>query len=252
MIQDKTEDLMWQKLDGTISSRGEEQLDSLLEGDAETREHYQELVRFSELLGAVEEVEPPAALRQRIEGAIDWDRFVARQPSPAGAVSRRWFPLRWDFRLAITAAAAGFALGITSYYLATYSSGVNGPLDNSKFYGTIGRADNRRAIDLEGVQGTVKFRHQNGVAISEVDITSDRPVQVRLQYGGRSIEFGAVGDTENPIQSISIAGNTITLSNLGSGRYFAVYDRDEGPLGVQIRSQGELLFDESVSPDRLR
>lgn len=247
MITDKTEELMWQKIDGTISSQDEDRLEALIEGDAEVREHYEELTKFSEILGAVEEIEPPAALRQRIEGAIDWGRFAARQPLPARVSRRRWFPARWDFRLAFSA-AAGFLIGITSYHLIAYNSNVNGPLDNSKLYGTIGRTDNGFAIDLEAVQGTIRFRQQGDLAVSELDLTSHRTVEVLLEYGGESVEFGAVGDIDDPLQSISIAGNKIVLNNLGSGRYFAVFRRDEGPLRVQILSDGVLLFDQDVSP----
>ena len=53
MIQEKTESLMWEKIDGTISPEDEAQLEAVLSKVAEAREHYEELTRFTELFSSV-------------------------------------------------------------------------------------------------------------------------------------------------------------------------------------------------------
>jgi hypothetical protein len=252
MIQEKTESLMWEKIDGTISPADEAQLEAVLGKDAEAREHWEELARFSELLGGVEELEPPTALRQRIEGAIDLDRYAARRPA-APSFFNRLFPLRMDLRIA-AAAVAGLVVGIVGYHLVTLETGPKGSLDNV-VTGTIGRVHNGLEIDLEGIRGAVSFRQDNTLAISEVDITTQREVELYLECEGRSVQFRATGDVDSPLHDISLAGNTIVVKNLGAAEYVATFYREDGvvtPLRVRIVSGGELLLEEEVQPSRLR
>ena len=252
MIQEKTESLMWEKIDGTIGPEDEAQLEAVLSKDAEAREHYEELTKFTELLGGVEKLEPPTALRQRIEGAIDFDRYAARRPATP-SFFHRLFPVRMDFRVA-AAAVAGLIVGVVGYHLVTLEPGPKGSLENV-LTGTIGPVQNRLEIDLEGIRGAVSFRQDNTLAISEVDIVSQREVELYLEYEGRSVQFRATGDVDSPLHDISLTGNTIMIKNLGAAEYVAAFYREDGvaaPLRVRIVSGGELLLEKEVQPGRLR
>jgi hypothetical protein len=254
MIQETTESLMWQKIDGTITPEDETRLEATLKQDAEAREHFGELLKFSELLGGVEELEPPTALRQKVEGAIDFDRYAAREKSATPGFLRGWFPIRGNLRFA-AAATAGFVVGIMVYHLATYRPGASGSFDNSDLVGTIGQVENGIEIDLETVQGTISFRRENALGISEVDIQSQREIELYLEYDGQSVQFGAVGDVDSPLHDISIADNTIVLRNLGSAEYFAAFHREDGtvvPLKVRIVSEGEVLLEKEIRPGHPR
>jgi hypothetical protein len=252
MIQERTESLMWEKIDGTISPEDEAKLDAALSKSVETREHFEELRKFAKLLGGVEKLEPPTALRQRIEGAIDFDRCAAREPATPSFI-RRLFPGRLDFRLA-AAAVAGIFVGVVGYHLVTLETDSKASLDDA-VTGTIGRVQNGLKIDLEGVRGAVSFRQDNTLVISEVDIFSQREVEVYLEYEGRSVELRAKGDVDSPLHDISLAGSTIVVKNLGAATYLATFYREDGaapPLQVRIVSGDELLLEEEVRPSRLR
>lgn len=253
MIPEPTEALMWNKIDGTISGEDEAKLESLLSQDAGAREHFAELVRFSELLGGVEDVEPPTALRQRIEGAIDFDRrAAARRESATPRTIFGWLPWGFDLRVA-TAAAVGIIVGVVGYHLAVVRPDPTRPIDETTAVGTIGQPQEGMTIDLEGIEGRIRFQEDGPFAISHIQLTSERQIDLSLEYGGRSIEFRAVGNTDNPLQDISISEHGIEAKSLGATEYIATFARDEDlPLRVQIVSEGELLFDEVIQPGRLR
>ena len=253
MIKDQTEHLMWEKIDGTINPEDEKRLQSLMQGDAEAREHFEELMKFTELLGVVDELEPPTALRQRIEGAIDFDRYAAREDSTSPSFFRRWFP-PLNLRIA-SAAAAGLIIGVIGYHLVSLGSGVKGSLDNSAYQGTIGAVQDDLTIQLEGIRGTISFREDNTLAISEIDIVSKREIELHLEYEGRSVRFSATGDIDSPLHDISLGSNSIILKNLGEAEYLATFQRGDtpgSPLRVRVVSGGELLLEEEIHPGRLR
>jgi hypothetical protein len=252
MKPEKIESLMWEKIDGAISPGDEAQLEAVLRRDAEARERYEELCKFAAFLGGVEELEPPTALRQRIEGAIDFDRYAARRPA-APSFFARLFPVRMELRT-VAAAVAGLVVGAVGYHVATLNTGPEGSLDNV-VTGTIGRVQNDLRIDLEGVRGVISFRQDNTLAISEVDISSQREVELYLECEGRSIEFRAAGDVESPLHDISLEGNTVVVRNLGAAEYVMTFYRQDGaptPLRVRVVSGGELLLEEEIQPGRLR
>lgn len=248
MITETTEKLMWEKIDGTISPQDNARLDDVMSRDVEARECFGELMRLSELLGTVEELDPPPALRERIEEAIDFDRDVRRDRRMA-ASWRGWFPLHWDLRVAV-AAAAGLAIGIVGYHLFVYG----GSVDRSRLVGTIAPANHGHEINLSGVSGTIAFREDDKLAVSVLDITSESDIDVLLEYKGPPVHFEAAGRDGRELPDMSVSGNTLMLNKLGHGRYAATFRRDAGssPLRVVITLQGVVLFDEQIAPDRRR
>jgi hypothetical protein len=232
MIEEKTERLMWQKLDGSITPEEESRLEAVLKRDAMAKEYYDELLRFSELLGGVEELEPPTALRERIEGAIDFDRRDARGQS-----------------------TGGFVIGMVAYHLATYRPTPDGSIDPRDLVGSINRVDGAFEIDLDAVQGTIDFRQEHTQAISEIEITSGREIELYLEYDGHPVQFAAVGNTDSPLHDISVADDSLVLKSLGLVHYTATFTREDGapaPLRVRIISEGEVLLDQEIQPHRLR
>ena len=252
MIEEPTEMWMWEKIDGTIGPDDETRLDAILKQDAEAREHYAELVRFGELLGGVEELEPPTALRRRIEGAIDFDRYAARHESATPRKTFGWIPWRFDLRLAL-ATAAGVLIGLTGYHFAVYRPGSTGSFDRTTAVGTIGQAQGGLAIDLDGIRGHVRFYEDASRATSQIELASDREIELRLEYGGRSIDFHASGDTDNPLRDISVSDSGIVAKSRGSVGYVATFEREGSrPLRVRIVSDGDVLFDKEVRPGHSR
>ena len=250
MIEDPTEALMWAKIDGSISAGDEARLESLLGGDAEAREFFEELTRFNEILGVVDELEPPTALRQRIEGAIDFDRYAAREVATSPSFFRRWLPAPLNFSM-VGAAAAGLVVGIVGYHLV-----ATGPaLEDSELTGTMKPMPEVVSIAVDGVRGRVSFEEHGGLAVSRIELASQREIEMQLDYAGSSVGFEAMGDPQNPLHDISVKGNSIIVNNLGDAEYIATFEKAQdiaSPLRVRILSGDDLLLEEEIRPDRSR
>ncbi|MFQ5512256.1 MAG: hypothetical protein ACE5EO_10440 [Candidatus Krumholzibacteriia bacterium] len=233
MIDKKTEQLMWQDIDGTITPEDKKRLERFMVEQAGTREHYNDLVQFSALLGEVEEIDPGPTLRDRVEAAIDPNRY-STAPAAGRGTSFTWFGLRPNFRYA-AAIAAGLLVGVIGYHLVNYGALP----DKGKLAGSL-RVNNSGTIminddgtwaaalhiDLDTVQGTIGLHVEGDLAISKVEVASEREVDITLAYQGQSL-----------------------VTHLGSGRYYAVFQREGGaasPLSVRIAADGQVLLEEQV------
>jgi hypothetical protein len=247
MINETTERLLWEKIDGTISPDDDARLRAILSRDADARECLGDLERLSSVLGTVEEIEPPAALRQRIEAGIDFDRYTRGRRKTAAAW-RSW--LGWDIRL-VAAAAAGLAVGIAGYHLFISGPASESSLDTTRLTGTIA-IDNGTRINAPGVSGTIAFRESDDLAVSVIQIASEseKGIDVFLEYRGRAVHFEAAGPQGGTLPDIAISGNTILLKELEDGKYTATFRREVqgSPLRVRIASEGEVLLDETFMP----
>jgi hypothetical protein len=258
MIDERYEDLMWQQIDGEISPEDRAKLDEHRRENAEADGHYKELVGISEAIAARDELEPPAALRPRIDEAIDWGRYAPKATAPSTGWLQRFFPRTgWDLRL-VPVAAAAFVLGIVGYQLLAPGGGSTPSIDASHFYGAMApkpdaKGVSRVEIDLDAVRGTVGFREDGDVTVSEITLTSDREVEVRLEFEGESLEFGALGQTDSPLQDISLSDNVFSVKNLGANKYYFVFRSESGqssPVQVRILDSGAVLLEEVWTPDQ--
>ena len=251
MIDKKIEQLMWQEIDGTISPDDGKRLERFMSEHAKAREHYQSLIQFSALLGSVEEIDPGPVLREKIEASIDANRYV-----PAARPSKRpgLFGFRPRFGQAF-AMAAGLLIGVFGYHLVNYGLSGWSTIDPTKIGGTLilndGTEPQGLRIDLETVQGTIGFYVDGDQATADVRITSQREVRIELEYEGQSMQFGAQGGVDSPLHEILVTRNSIAVTNLGSGRYRAVFQREDSavsPLSVRITGEGQVLLEERVFP----
>jgi len=248
MIDQRIEELMWQRIDGTISPEDSADLDAHIGAHLEARSYFDELTSMSSLLDHADDVEPPADLRQRIEGAIEWDRYPQQA---AGFDWRTFFAPWWDLRIA-TAAVAGILIGVIAYstMINRFDTGLD--LANEDVSGSMALSKASTAVlDSPGVDGIVTFRRNDLKAISDVKIDSDREVEIILEYDGQSTLFRAQSDSGSPLGSIVVEGNTVRVTHYGPGRYIAVFRpaaSADAPLMVRILADGDVLLEEEVRP----
>ena len=248
MIDERIEDLMWQKIEGKISDEDQSQLEAHLEQHPGDKSYFDELVTMSNLLDSTEEVEPPANLRQRIEAEIDWDTYPAVEQSH-GFDWRRFFSSWWDLRVA-AAAAAGIFIGLSVY--PTIISRVNPQLDfpDEVVGGTIGNASNL-VIESDGVDGILIFRRGDKSATSDLKINSDREIEVVLEYAGQTTTLRATGEEGSAPGGITTEGNTVRVTHYGKGRYLVAFQpatSSDAPLTVRVSADGLVLLEEEVRP----
>ncbi|MCZ6765590.1 MAG: hypothetical protein O7D32_01525 [bacterium] len=253
MNDTRIEPIMWSKIDGELMPEEQELLEKHFEEHPGDREHFSALEAFSDVLGKVEEIDAPPELRQRIDAGLDM-ASPARGLTFFARLRSMFLPDGSNALKFVAVAAGGFAVGVIGYHLVNYESLRNGSLDMSKIYGSMNVDTNSHRIidiDLEGVQGTLRFDKRGSVIVSEIEIDSEAKVEVRIVYEGKSVRFGGIDPTRDPDGRITVDGNSVTLSNKGAGKYYVMIDVDpsaQSLISVYISSEGSVLLERRVDP----
>jgi len=255
MTDTRIEQIMWGKIDGELTPEEQELLESHFAEHPEERELFGALEAFSDVLGKVEEVDAPPQLRERIHDGLRTARGASASGPGFFEALRSWsWPAGSNTLKFVAVAAGGFAIGVIGYHLVNYETLRNGSLDISKMYGSMNVVTDSHHIvdiDLEGVQGTLKFDKKGAVIVSEIEIDSDAEIEIRLEYDGKSARFGGLDPTSEPDGRITVDGNSVALVNKGAGKYFVMIDVDPSTqsfISVYIISQGSVLLERRVDP----
>lgn len=253
----KTEELMWLEIDETISPGARESLYAHLERDPDAREHFEELRRMALLFGQVGEVDPPAALRERILRALEGAAPPAA--ARAGVLDRlgAFFAPRPALRLA-AAAAAGVIVGVVGYHLYRHGPGAQGSGDVAHFYGAIhvnglGHNGAPLRIEVPGVSATVTVRRNRSQVISQLDVASEAEIEVVIGYGGPPLGFAGGELSGHPSNQVAIQDGGVRVRHRGSASYrfvFGLDDEPASPVTVSVLSAGSVIYEGEIPPAR--
>jgi len=268
MIDAYIEQLMWLEIDDTISPAEREFLNAHLQIRADAREHFAALRRMTLLFGQVGEIDPPPELHGRILRALEAATpprarqagFFARigaETRQAGFLDRlaALFTPRPAWKLA-AAAAAGAFIGVLGYHLIRSGLGNAGLIDHTQFYGTmnrdtIGRDGAVLHIDVQGVTGALTVRRDASRVFSELDIRSEKEIEVVLEYGGTPLNYAVGKLSDHPSNQVAVEDGQVRVRNQGSGTYqflFALSKESASPITVSVRSEGTVLYRADVLP----
>jgi hypothetical protein len=250
-IDPKIEELMWLEIDETISPSDREVLNAYVVSHADAREHLAQLRQMASLFGQVGEIDPPSELRGRILRALE--NATAPVAERVGILDRfgAFFTPRPVWRFAVVA-AAGIFIGVLGYHLFRQGPGTPGSLDISQLYGTVnvkGVGHNGPAlrIDLPGIVGTVAVHRDASRVFSQLDLTSEREVEVVLEYGGSPLGFAGGKPTGHPLNQVAVQDGQVHVRNRGSGTYqflFTQSDDPASPIVVKVLSpEGSVLYE---------
>ncbi|MDH3255309.1 MAG: anti-sigma factor [Acidobacteriota bacterium] len=214
MNTERLEELVWELIDGTISSQDHLLLQEYLVGRPEAEERRRELVSLAARLDSLETVEPPAALRQRIDAALEAvpSRGPAALPEPL-----RLPPLTtaaWPMRAGYL--AAGLLVGAALTFLVVGGPGQD--LDQSKLYGSVqsGRpVESASTIDLEADSGTVIVERKGAQRLLDFDLRQQGAVVMELESGSGMIELESLDQSGSTALGASTAGSRLRLATMG-------------------------------------
>ncbi len=265
----RIEELMWLEIDETISSADRETLNTYLRGNPAASERLAALRRMTLLFGQVGEVDPPQELRERILRALETATpprshragLFARSGTgekKAGVLDRfaALFAPRPAWGLAGTA-AAGVLIGVVGYHLIRSGLDNGGSADNSRFYGSMNNetVDANGAvlhIDVEGVTGEFRVRRDGSHVFTELDVRSERAIEVTLDYDGPPVDIAADEPSRLPGNEMAVLEKGVRVRQRGSGTYrfsFALAKDAASPVTVSVRSEpGKLLYQTKVLP----
>jgi hypothetical protein len=257
MIDARIEELMWLEIDETISPSDREILNAHLQTHPGAREHFAELRRMALLFGQVGEIDPPPELHGRILRALE----TATPPRArrAGVLDRlgALFTPRPAWKLA-AAAAAGAFIGVLGYHLIRTGLGNSGPLDNTQFYGTmnvesVGHNGPVVHIDVPDATGALTVRRDDSRVFSELEVSSEKEIEVALVYGGTPLKFAVGKLSDHPSNQVAVQNGEVRVRNQGRGTYqflFALDKNPESPVVVRVMSQGSVLYEKKIFPTR--
>lgn len=230
-MSDRLHELLNAELDGELDGAGRAELERLLAASPEARARREELRRVVEALAHIAPVEPPSELKDAL--------FAAVRPAASKVVQfrgakpqRRWAPY-------VGALAAGVALGAIG--LSLYHAPRDG-FDAASLAGTMADRDRPAAgrlldtvrIDGEAVEGTATLEEVDGLWVVELDLTTDRPVEVVASYDGTLVRLQGFVRPEATSEAVRAGPGQLSFINDGAQRA-AIYLRPADAASGQVR-----------------
>jgi hypothetical protein len=220
-IDQRTQDLLNGGIDGELSSSEQSELDSILAGSDKLHDLNKELRSLTGLLDSLPEVEPPQYLQEAIERQIrlpvQSDRFEEKR-----GFFGTWLPAHW-MRTGF-ALAAGAVLTVSVYEMGSTPMSAE---DASNLSGTI---VNRQAtsqgelldsihIFTNTLSGSVEIRSKDDLFILDVQLSSDGPTQLVVDFAGRGLDFEGVTHMQDRQDDVSIVNGSVKVATNGEQRY---------------------------------
>ena len=220
-IDQRTQDLLNGGVDGELDSGEQAELDGLLGESTRLHEQNKELKSLAGMLDNLPEVEPPTYLQESIERQI-------RLPAHSSAFKEKkgifgtWLPTHW-MRTGF-ALAAGAVLTITIYEMGAKPMNAE---DLSNLSGTIAKQQaSTQGVLLDSAEiftstltGSAELRSQGDLFTLDVQLISDGPTQVVVDFAGRGLEFIGVSHVQDRQDVVSVVDGSVKIAITGGQRY---------------------------------
>jgi anti-sigma factor RsiW len=250
MNTERLEALLWARIDGTIEPGELAELEAHLAEHPEPRDIERQITVMADELGNLEHEEPPAVLRERIDGALaNATPPIAHQAAsllarPAPSWQARWAPL-----------AACLVIGVAIGYL--LHPGANHSIDQSEVTGTM-LAPSAQVVSgpveihLEAGAGSVAASRSGTDIVVDVRLTSDVELAVTLAGTGGPVHLESMNSTTGSATEVMTERGWVVVRSNGPGTVtFSVIAIDaEDPLRLQVSAAGVLVDEAWIGPSR--
>jgi len=236
-------------IDGELSSTEQDELDRLLVTSPNVRKLNEELTTVTRLLDELPEVEAPHYLQESIERQVrlplQSDAGLEKTGRLGGWLSTNW--LRTGFAL-----AAGVVLTVSVYEMgsepitARDSANLSGTIAKRAITGQQGVLLDSIQLDTSALSGLVELRNEGELFTLDVQLTSDGPSELVVNFAGHGLEFDGVTRLQEPVDSVSVVAGAIHLASHGEQRYTVSLRRiseaqQDAPLQLEFFANGELV-----------
>jgi hypothetical protein len=231
-------------VDGVLSAAEQDELNSLLAGSAQLRDLDEELKTFTGLLDGLQEVEPPPYLQESIERQIRLPVQSNQHEEKQGFLGT-WLPAHW-LRTGF-ALAAGAVLTVGIYEM---GSGPMTTEDASKLVGTVVKsqaADQGELLDsihvfTNTLNGRIELRNKDDLFTLDVQLNSDGPTQVILDFAGRGLEYEGITRMQDQMDAVTIVDGSVNVTSSGEKRYTLNLRRTKNSEGQEVAPLGLDFF----------
>jgi len=248
-LEEAALDLLNRSIDGEISSSEQEELDRLLATSDELRDLKSELISVNQLLEQLPEIDPPEYLQGSIERQT-------RLPVQGNAGLKKpgfigtWLNVNW-LRTGF-ALAAGVVLTVGVYEMGSEpinvgdSASLSGTMVKSGMVDQQGPLLDSFQLDTDRLTGLIELRGEGDSISLDVQLKSDGPSEVTVNFSGRGLEFDDASRMQNPVETVSVVDGTIHLASSGKQHYRLSLRRTPGtqkakPLELEFFTNSELI-----------
>jgi hypothetical protein len=194
MIDTKILELMHQEIDGEIKNEDKTRLRAYMNKNPEAEKTYQTLLETVRNLEAVQEVEPPANLKEDILNQINPNLYInGKNRSDTTPIFQLIFSQK-NMRRAL-ALAAVFVLGFCISPLVLYPPIAEKQGKSQDISGTIGIPDydmvsnvQSKMINLGQISGMIELKESENFLWIEVDLDSDKKIEAKINYNNTHIQ----------------------------------------------------------------
>ena len=242
-------DLLNGSIDGEISATEQDELDSLLASSPVVRSLNDELRAVTRILDELPELEPPQYLQETIEKQV---RLPVQSQADTGKPGffDGWLNANWLRTGA--ALAAGLVLTVGVYEMGSEPITTG---DSTSMVGTMvkrGQTDQQGALldsihlDTEELKGLVELRNKDNLFTLEVQLSSDGPAELVVNFGGRGLEFEGVSRSQEPLDTVSVVDGSIHLASSGEQHFtlnlrHTEETRKAAPLELEVFANSKLI-----------
>ncbi|HYQ87579.1 MAG TPA: hypothetical protein VES59_10085 [Bacteroidota bacterium] len=257
MIEERYITLIHREVDGLNSAEESSDLRSYLSHDSGASDFYQDILKLSNMLGAVPLVEPPLNLKKRILNSI-----AAHQPSgKQNLVSAMATQLVQSLRIHRSYAfvfASGLAIGIIGFSLLDGGSPPNQRESISNLSGTMTRTGpfpgltvcDQGEMSAGDVQGQVTLRGSRDLLLVELQVKGGRDVDVALEFAENDVGFSSFSQQNPEPDNLKMEPNSVRVGNAGGNQYTLIFSRKSQravPIKVSFYRSSKLLSDRVFS-----
>jgi len=214
--------LLNSSIDGEINVVDQEELDHLLATSQSVRDLNDELRAVTRVLDELPEIAPPQYLQDTIEKQVRLpvqNKGAGEKPGYFG----RWLNANW-LRTGF-ALAAGVVLTIGVYEMgsgpipAGDTAGMSGTMASNGVTSQQGELLDRIYLESEVLTGQVELRTYKDLFTIYVQLESDGPSEVVINFGGRGLAFDSTGGQQDTAHAVSVLDGSIHLASNGKQHY---------------------------------
>lgn len=251
MSSERLEALLWQKIDGTIDSSGEELLAEFMSEDPQANERQRTVAALSKLLDEVESIEPPPELRESLLDAI---REPLPQPLPFVVPGTTSSDEARPKRVRLSYLAAGILIGVIATRLLMPVFEDREPVNASQVTATMSTdlADTSvrgLTLALEPIEGELELWQQEGRWVAELRLDEPAQVLLTLDGQGRGLELESVRQEGGRTGELTVRKHEISLEAVGGGKHRIAVRRSEHDspyMVVRVSTRDHLILEKKV------
>lgn len=226
-IDQQALDLINGGIDAELSTTEQEKLARLLAESSEAREAHKELESFARIIDEIPDLDPPDYLHDSIQRQISLPAHSKAKADKHGLVER-WLSANW-LRTGF-ALAAGVVLTVGVYEMGSQPITTE---DANNLVGTVVKSqapgEGELLDSIQVISGTlngqVEIRNEDDLFTLNVQMISDGPAELVVNFAGRGLEFEGIVQTQDIKGAISVMDGSINVASSGEQNYTVMLRR---------------------------